>query len=607
MAVKTSAATGNLSDGATWVGGVAPADDDDIIIATGHTITVSANKTLGGSRAQASDWGSARDFAAEPPAVEIQGTGSLVIAADVTFTVRGDIDVDAIATKDITMNAGSVLAIDSSAAAAPTTTQYKINCIRLTVTGTSWAAGDFCLLDGNPTGNGMNAVFQGASGGVNANRSNINATYLRVTRFGSASVDGILLNGRDEAHSLVHVEFDGNGRIDIATAIAAGQNFTWQYVTFKNSLHATNSCETVSVVAPTTGTRLFQSIVFDKPPAFIALPGTDIDNMILLSGLVIATGTSEWGDVKNSLIRWGNSGGSLLNSQDIHDNFFYNDGTSAAHGIKPLAAGTANDIHDNVFEWVYPLAAGNGSGDLIFPQNGAGGTCTIQGNISVPNAVQDSTGDLVSMGSNTNLNCKIFHNTVPSTSATGEGSLLHVAETSLPIAGAVSEVKSNLIYTPTGRTPGVKAVRMDNATIVQDIITPSGWDYNWGFGLAAGSEGNGFHDNEVGAGDMFSTVPTDSNGGTGDPQFVNVLGKMATWDLSLGGDGTAANALVEMGKLNDTDFDTNYTVANLLAYIRGCFAVQNPSLRNAGHDGETIGAGEFVITVRSFALLGVGA
>jgi len=47
MAVKTSAANGNLSDGGTWSGGVAPSNGDQLILL--HNVTIDADITLGGA------------------------------------------------------------------------------------------------------------------------------------------------------------------------------------------------------------------------------------------------------------------------------------------------------------------------------------------------------------------------------------------------------------------------------------------------------------------------------------------------------------------------------------------------------------------------------
>ena len=81
-AAITSAQSGNWSDTTTWVGGVKPGANDTAIIATGHTVVVDENTTVGSNAG------------AVGHAITIQATnasiyGALTVNAGVTLTLRG--------------------------------------------------------------------------------------------------------------------------------------------------------------------------------------------------------------------------------------------------------------------------------------------------------------------------------------------------------------------------------------------------------------------------------------------------------------------------------------------------------------------------------------
>ena len=80
-AAITSAQSGNWSATATWVGGVKPGDGDTAVIATGHTVTVDENTTVGATTGTVAG-------------VTINGTnsttyGTLQVADGVTLTLKG--------------------------------------------------------------------------------------------------------------------------------------------------------------------------------------------------------------------------------------------------------------------------------------------------------------------------------------------------------------------------------------------------------------------------------------------------------------------------------------------------------------------------------------
>ena len=80
MGAFTSAQTGNWGDIATWTDGSAvPGDGDTATIATGHTVTVATDATVGTSGASGT------------AAITVQGTGQLIVPTGVTLTCRGDL------------------------------------------------------------------------------------------------------------------------------------------------------------------------------------------------------------------------------------------------------------------------------------------------------------------------------------------------------------------------------------------------------------------------------------------------------------------------------------------------------------------------------------
>lgn len=113
---------------------------------------------------------------------------------------------------------------------------------------------------------------------------------------------------------------------------------------------------------------------------------------------------------------------------------------------------------------------------------------------------------------------------------------------------------------------------------ISDLVSATNFDYNVAYNLL-GVESNL----------EFSAGTPNSNGFTSDPQFVDDTRNLAAWDTSLGGNGTVANALTELRLRNETGYDTNYVISDLVTWVKGGFAVQNADLEDAGHDSVTIG------------------
>jgi len=121
---------------------------------------------------------------------------------------------------------------------------------------------------------------------------------------------------------------------------------------------------------------------------------------------------------------------------------------------------------------------------------------------------------------------------------------------------------------------------------VDNIVAGANLNFNCGFNLIAGSEGNGIN--------LPVTAAHSANSITADPEFVDSSRDIEAWDASLGGPGTVASAVAELAKLGLSTYNSDYNVADLNTFHRGGFAPQNTELKDNGHDGVTMGAVEFL-------------
>lgn len=165
-------------------------------------------------------------------------------------------------------------------------------------------------------------------------------------------------------------------------------------------------------------------------------------------------------------------------------------------------------------------------------------------------------------------------------------------------AGGAEQVQLVVNGLADGQT---EAILQDAAFTTQNSMV---WDYNGagtGMDTANLDHPNSF-DSSVGPASV-STWKTGASYGdaefgendinVGDPGFVDSTRSVASWDSSLGGSGTALNAISEMIKRNGWDrsgnsatFNPDYTPSALRTYLREGFRPTNETCRGAGRPAD---------------------
>ncbi len=570
----TSARDGNWLDGSTWVGGKVPGSGNAVI--QNHNLVVNGNVTVGTSGATGT------------PAITCNAANrTLTINGGCRLVARGDIIIRGsfgVLTWCLDVLAGGELEFDSSAAANPAATNY---CVR-PAEGETGASIRFQGTLARPC-----VVLSNAGGGNGwfsrhdlPSHGHFSATWTNFTRIGDATRAFLDVfygrNGVGQSVILANCLFDSCSTPTYQNGPADGGVVDYRHSSWRDSTGG-------PIQAPffvASGTKNLQHCVFDKELS-LGDGAWDVSGSIFLQGVAVGSRSIKVVCTAPVLIRKTlqatiNGWGDLTGSYYLKD---VSEGRIDNPHFWAMPAWADSEVSGNVFEYNGPST----SGDLLSqvaaasPRNYA-----IRHNVMVPNAIDRPPGKFISIGGGANASIVIEHNTYISDYAAGgaETGCQH-GESGDDAAGMVDSFRSNLAF---AFTPNRALLFGRYGGTVQDAVAEANIDRNATWNGYRGSDGLGYH--SVSAGNAFSTAPV---GGTdvalsANP-FVDVTRNLASWGASLGGDGTYRGVLAELAKMNDrSGYDPRYNIAAAVTWVREGFRVTAPALRNAGHDGTTIGA-----------------
>jgi hypothetical protein len=522
--------------------------------------------------------------AARPPfAIVVFGT--LTVGTNIALTVKGDV---VMVNAPITQSAGSDFIVN-----VPASTVYRVlmgtdsgqASALWTISGTS---GSVCGV--SRTGSGtfnVQPAGRGHSGGTMANSpGGFDWTYVDVDDLGSSSVDALLVNDLGGRNMKMHnVIFDGCGRLQFDGPGDGTSHWSWLDTTVRNS---TSSGNIISWEAGpntvSTGTREFKRCVIDGAMRY-SKNGFEWDDNIMHGDRNEQGGNAISFD-GNFVVCNAPSPEVILNISHTDNCFLGYAGNSSAfnnwHCLIHNTAPAGRIVADGA---IFDCPYSTGGGDLLY--YGGIDVDAIRCIVLPDLTLTYEAGCLLNMsknGGNTNT-YTAKHNTafagVQAVALTETAGYLNM----------LAEYKSNLGWGPSG--DGGWHVT-DLGTDFEDTLSAANCLNNWGWRLAAGSEGLGF--------DTPMSTPPGGTNQTGDPSFVKADANILTWGVANGITGAndvakITNTLTEMKKVNDrSGFDSSYTISAYRTYIRANMAPTNVSLQNAGHDGVTIGAVEFAAT-----------
>ena len=553
MAAITSTATGNFADGSTWVGGVAPTAADTFVVAAGHEVTVAADVTSAGGTVES-----------------LQGGG---LINNAKLTMNGVLTIGNGLSKDgcFTFGSGSELVLNGASV------ELVLNNARLRNTSTSgsWAkvtgAGDIA----------RGAVYTQP-------KQDIILNYVSFQQLGQTQLSA---NGAYGSASLTnqvdcnHCAVIGGTNIFIGAASTPGTT----NLKFNNSdIRDYTGSLCIFGATKTTGVREFKYNTCSISSG-TTVRGMSVTDCADLTGTVFdrvkLNGSDYLASMTGKLYMDGCFFGSGINTDDFTNTFgirlrdnAYIDGSYVyvpPGATNPHTMGIASDArHDgNVYE-VYGTE----------PNVITSGTTTITGTVSIVNNLCLGSGAFFSQVGDCTANIvNVLHNTVYTVANSGDVHQgLFLAENG-NMTGTLN-LKSNLHAVKSGVS--LSRSCWDNDETAQAINA----DYNNFYGLSSTPY------------ESSLSVTGATNDTDVDPQFVDATRSLTAWGDYIGVAETYAAAVGELLRMNGYDATSKtqsatpsgVKPADLVAWVRAGFAPTNSALEDAGHDGVTIGAMEYV-------------
>ena len=558
-ATITSSTTGSWGTGATWVGGVAPGNGDTAVVA--HNITVDDARIIGTSPVM----GNIVLTVNTGVTLTISGTGSL--------TMRGDGILNGSAILD--MSAGSAFYFDASQAATPSTTEYRFHIGSAhgstPFVKTHGTSGSRVTISSIKTNSAANGSFTDGTGPW-LQAGNFQADFTTFTNIGDSNTPAFMTSvGAGQSVWFRDCIFDTCGKLTSTYNINATANFDMQRCVWKNSV---DQCFAIPNAGYTSGTRLLHQNVFDEDSQFFSPAGWTVTENYFDS--FFQTTAADFVSFSGNFVRMTNAlAGSVMYGPVTNNFFLYDEPTGT--NVHFIQAQSTMTISGNIFEFT----GTDGVGDCItFGNPASAATLTINNNIFLPNAGGDDSGTPFSALGNANLTFSFDHNTFFS----GQQGAA-IGETYAGRSGMCTSMRSNIAYDTSARGYFVQDSGVNDA--VSDYVTSANLNYNTAYNTLSGSNGNGVNNLE------FSSGSPGANNVNQNPQFFDSSRDAAAYNAAQGGAGTIAALRTEMKKRNDTGHNAAYTPPLLIAWVKDGFRPGNVALRNAGHDGVTIGAQDY--------------